>query len=99
MARGLAAPRLTTSTCPHPPPSAALPVPPRSLLPRPPPQLSRFQPRAPGAAPRGTGPLETYLRRDDKIDLEDVIGLPELKPRVERLSTDQLCAKMLALDR
>ncbi len=62
-------------------------------------QLSRMQPRAPGAEPRGFGPLETYLRRDDKLDMEDVLGLPELKPRVERLSVHQAAERALSLDR
>ena len=71
----------------------------RPLLLSLPTQLSRMQPRAPGAEPRGFGPLETYLRRDDKLDMEDVLGLPELKPRVERLSVHQAAERALSLDR
>ena len=61
--------------------------------------LSRKQPRVPGAELKGLGPLETYLGRDDKIDVEDVFGQPELKPRMERLSAAQLNDKMMNCDR
>jgi hypothetical protein len=39
------------------------------------------------------------LGRDDKIDVEDVFGQPELKPRMERLSAAQLNDKMMNCDR
>ena len=58
----------------------------------------RLQPRAPGTAHRGFGPLDTMLRRDATIDVEDVFGLPELRPVSERLSAAQLCEKILRLD-
>ena len=61
--------------------------------------LARKQPRVPGAELRGLGPLETYLGRDDKIDIEDVFGQPELKPRMERLSAAQLNDRIASTDR